>query len=482
MSLEALFSAIAEAVFGYLLQQSGLAERTRAVRGRDPQRLAFQTALARAYTAFARQYPEWKASLFDETFLKSEAVLPLLGDLLTRRGRPDPAELARRFAIHLGHPDPDRWDRLDQATRAAADFLTWLEAELADQPALQPLYDSRALERIAQNTEAIRQQLAEILERIGHGQETPEDINILRHAVRTGQVTLATGERAVALGGSADEAIIVTGDNNVIMVFRGIAAETVQRLFRDLKKVEVPFHPDEAFEVTRNPFRPLSGRITDPKLIFDRQTELRQALEYLAVSGGVVFVGENGVGKSSLLTLLADRAEPVLGRKPIFLDMQPLRNENDYYEALCEALGVPTARGLQLERLLRGQRILLLLDQIEKMTGKGFSRDLRAELRGLAEAPSAPLKLALVARTPLDRLFPDSEGNTSPLAGLCHQVDVRPWDIATARAFLEERLSRSLVRFAPEEVEHLVAQSGGHPQRLMRLAFDLYQRKLGGAG
>jgi len=143
---------------------------------------------------------------------------------------------------------------------------------------------------------------------------------------------------------------------------------------------------------------------------------------------------------------------------------------------------VPTARGLQLERLLRGQRILLLLDQIEKMTGKGFSRDLRAELRGLAEAPSAPLKLALVARTPLDRLFPDSEGNTSPLAGLCHQVDVRPWNIATARAFLEERLSRSLVRFAPEEVEHLVAQSGGHPQRLMRLAFDLYQRKLGGAG
>jgi hypothetical protein len=43
MLLEALFSAIAEAVFGYLLQESGLAERTRAVLGRDPQRRAFQT-------------------------------------------------------------------------------------------------------------------------------------------------------------------------------------------------------------------------------------------------------------------------------------------------------------------------------------------------------------------------------------------------------------------------------------------------------
>jgi len=322
--------------------------------------------------------------------------------------------------------------------------------------------------------------LQQALQRLRDGTHTPADLEALRRALQAGQIVLATGERAVAIGGSADGAIIVTGDNPVIITLGGTAAEIVQQLFRDLKEVEVPFPPDEA--VKRNPFRPLSGRITDPKLIFDRQTELRQALEYLAVSGGVVFVGENGVGKSSLLTLLAERAGPVLGRKPIFLDMQPLRDENDYYEALCEALGVPTARGLRLERSLRGQRFLLLLDQIEKMTWEGFSRDLRAELRGLAEGHSAPLKLALVARTPLDRLFPDSEGNTSPLAGLCYQVDVRPWDPATARAFLEERLSRSLVRFAPEEVEHLVAQSGGHPQRLMRLAFDLYQRKLGGAG
>ena len=51
------FSAIGEAVFGYLLQQSGLAERARAVLGLDRERCAFQTALARAYTAFARRYP-----------------------------------------------------------------------------------------------------------------------------------------------------------------------------------------------------------------------------------------------------------------------------------------------------------------------------------------------------------------------------------------------------------------------------------------
>jgi hypothetical protein len=193
MLLESLFSVIAEAVFGYLLQESGLAERARAVLGLDPQRRAFQTALARAYTAFARHYPEWTASLFDEAFLKSEAVVPLLAGLLTRRGRPDPAQLARRLAIHLGHSDPDRWERLSEATRAAADFLNWLEAELANQPALQPLYDSRALERIAENTEAIRRALEE---------------RWLK--------ALAEAQRYVQIAGSVSHSAIVTGDYNIV--------------------------------------------------------------------------------------------------------------------------------------------------------------------------------------------------------------------------------------------------------------------------
>ena len=194
MSLEALFAAIADAVFGYLLQQSNLAERARALLGLDPVRRAFQTALARAYAAFARQYPEWTASLFDETFLKSPEVVPLLADLLTRRGRPDPAELARRFAAHLGPSDTDRWERLGEAaTCAAADFLTWLEAELARQEALQPLYDSRALERIAENTEAIRQALD-----------------------RDWQKALAQVERYVQITGNVSRSAIVTGNYNIV--------------------------------------------------------------------------------------------------------------------------------------------------------------------------------------------------------------------------------------------------------------------------
>ncbi len=74
MLTEAFFSAVADAVFGYLLEEADLTERVRAVLGVDPERRAFQTALARAYATFARRYPDLTASLFDESFLETEAA------------------------------------------------------------------------------------------------------------------------------------------------------------------------------------------------------------------------------------------------------------------------------------------------------------------------------------------------------------------------------------------------------------------------
>ncbi|MDN5274024.1 NB-ARC domain-containing protein [Chloroflexus sp. MS-CIW-1] len=282
--LEALFSAIAEAVFGYLLQESTLTERIRATLGLDPTRRAFQTALAQTYAAFARQHPEWTAALFDETFLNSRDVVPLLATLLTRRGQPDPAHLARLFAAHLGHPDPDRWERLGDATRAAADFLTWLEAELARQDALQPLYDSRALERIAEHTGAIRR----ALEALAHNRQTAADLDLLRQALRDGQITLATGNRAVALGSSADSAVIVTGDGNIVQVLNVQQRTDLERLLTT-RRYNLPSLPEHY-------------------VLREADLErLRQALlNNGAVALGIVGVkGMGGIGKSVLAAALA---------------------------------------------------------------------------------------------------------------------------------------------------------------------------------
>ena len=156
-----------------------------------------------------------------------------------------------------------------------------------------------------------------------------------------------------------------------------------------------------------------------------------------------------------------------------------IENEKSFYSALCETLGVAEARGIRLKRALDGQRILLALDEMEKMTYKGFTSNLRSELRGLAEGISAPLKLAMVTSIPLDRLFPDSLGGTSPLAMICHQIRIDPWDFNTAREFLLDRLKNNSVTFSESEMEQLFQNSHGMPWMLVKQAYQLYRRKLG---
>ncbi len=60
--------------------------------------------------------------------------------------------------------------------------------------------------------------LHQALQRLKDGTLTPADEQTLLRALKERRITIATGERAVALGGSADGAVIVTGDNNIVLV------------------------------------------------------------------------------------------------------------------------------------------------------------------------------------------------------------------------------------------------------------------------
>lgn len=95
--LEALFAAAADAVFSYILDTLEPAERLRDWLKRNPVRLAYQHALARTCAAFARQYPELTASLFDVSFQTIEAA-PELAKFLTRHQHPDHTQLVRLWA------------------------------------------------------------------------------------------------------------------------------------------------------------------------------------------------------------------------------------------------------------------------------------------------------------------------------------------------------------------------------------------------
>ncbi|MCC5618738.1 ATP-binding protein [Nostoc sp. CHAB 5836] len=237
-------------------------------------------------------------------------------------------------------------------------------------------------------------------------------------------------------------------------------------------------HSDNLLQRNQNPFIPLNGRVEEKYLFFDRKREIRGIFEVLNSGSSVVLIGEEGIGKSSLLWMICEEAETRLNvkRQPVFLDLNWLHNESQFYSELCYEIGIPDSKDYQLRRILLNCKILLAIDNVGKLTGEGFTRNTRDYLRGLAEGINAPLKLILAATEPLNNLFNDSQeqGNTSPLAGICHEEHIHPWDEATMRAFITNRLARTSVSFTEEEIIQLIQESGGHPRKLMQLCYRTF--------
>lgn len=237
---------------------------------------------------------------------------------------------------------------------------------------------------------------------------------------------------------------------------------------------------DRTPAISCNPFIPQTGTVDDPQRFFGREREIKQVFEVLNNNGSVALIGEEGIGKSSLLWAIFQQAENLLlsPRQPIYLDLNGVRDEDDFYTALCEEVGIPKSNGYIFTRALKNYRVLLVIDNIGRMSWEGFTRQVRDHLRGLADRQEASLKLIVAASEPLDKLFNDSqdEVKTSPFAGIFQQENIKPWDATIARGFIETRLAMTSVHFTEEEISKLIQESGGHPRRLMQLCYQNYAR------
>lgn len=154
---EIILTAIADAVFGYLLDKYGetLGNWIRTKRGRDPIQKAFKKALGNALVQLEQQRQEWVSELFDASFFQHEGA-PILAQFLIRDGHPDPSELAAQWAnsLNIYHPER-RTYYIRELEPVAASFLSTLAHQLKMQEALSGLNDSRTFEQLAQNVQAL---------------------------------------------------------------------------------------------------------------------------------------------------------------------------------------------------------------------------------------------------------------------------------------------------------------------------------------
>lgn len=160
---EILLTAIADAVFGYLVDKHGdtLEERVRGKAGRDAIKKAFKAAFGKAFAEFEYRHPQWVAEHFNASFFEHEGA-PVLAQFLMRDGHPDPSELAVCWADSLNMRQPERRSfYIHELEPVATDFLDIFARHLKAQKVLRELHDSRAFEQLASDVRAMRRRFEE---------------------------------------------------------------------------------------------------------------------------------------------------------------------------------------------------------------------------------------------------------------------------------------------------------------------------------
>ena len=260
------------------------------------------------------------------------------------------------------------------------------------------------------------------------------------------------------------------------LIFLYYAKKTSEMPIILIGEVEKPISlkPVEYF-----PF-PDQGCITNPANFFGRELLLKNIFANLTIGSNLSLIGESKVGKSSLLYHVCRVGPRELGwpkENFIYLDMQNISDENDFFKALCAEIGIKNTNGSELNRELKGKHIILCIDEIEKMTSNKFSGEERTQLSGLAGGSALPLTLLIASRSSLEELFPDSPLMTSPLANVCERIYIKPFSDLEVKNFIVARLKSTKKQFSDEEIANICEQSKGHPAEVQRLAKRLYQEK-----
>ncbi|MCP5100443.1 MAG: trypsin-like peptidase domain-containing protein, partial [Chloroflexi bacterium] len=231
-------------------------------------------------------------------------------------------------------------------------------------------------------------------------------------------------------------------------------------------------HPPQTKE---NPFF-YGGRINDPTHFFGRSALLTKIKSSLTKRSNISLVGTPQIGKSSLLYYLYQTQSDWLPDvKVVFLDLQGVWDEKEFFEEALMKLGQTGDTHRQFKHAIRGLDLIFLLDEVERLAESDFSRRLRDLLRSLGQ--DKQFAMCISSQKSLIELFPPQDGMVSPFYNIFSERKVPPFTTTEARQFLAQRLAPTPIHFTQTEINHILSESNNHPAKLQQLAKELFDEK-----
>ena len=231
-----------------------------------------------------------------------------------------------------------------------------------------------------------------------------------------------------------------------------------------------------------NPFFK-SGAIHDDAMFVltqDMQEIIAQLQRRQPFVNNTCLVGESGAGKSSFFAYLSRNCRNLFpGKTCVFVDALKCFSSDDlFYEVLQSLGGQPAAnqpRAINKAVSDLTQPFILFIDEIEKVHQYPNGQAVLDYLRSLCSTPN--VRLCVGSHTPLEQLNPSSDNAVSPFYNVFTTHSIGKYPPVECRLLIGNYLVNSAVQFSSNEIDQLVAESGGSLAKLQRAAAALFDAK-----
>jgi hypothetical protein len=230
-----------------------------------------------------------------------------------------------------------------------------------------------------------------------------------------------------------------------------------------------------------NPFTERS-RITEPAHFTGRWREVSMVFERIEQRRPAMVAGAAGVGKSSLITHVAQSAGAVMeipGLRSLFLDLAVLPDAPTCLGLIVRALGGlgQNMAALELSLMEAESTVLVCLDNVDSAITAGWGEGMLEGLARIARRSvmTYPGGLAPPGAGAYDLLLVAAAGREPPrLSEPFAAVTLGAMAASEVRLLCEAYLDGTGVEFSAGEIRELGRLSAGHPAYLQRAAYHLF--------
>lgn len=232
-----------------------------------------------------------------------------------------------------------------------------------------------------------------------------------------------------------------------------------------------PTNNSASDEMPPNPFNRI-GIVTQQWFV-GRTTQMRRIQDAIDKNNSIILVGPPKIGKTCLIRhFLA--VKPAPGRQVLMIDFKMDKPISYHYSELLRRLRKTGDTIQEVEKAVRGKKILLFIDEFELAPDRKLDVKELLAFKSLVEAPKSGFQVIAISSKPAFEIYSGSFGGSTPYSFFTEER-LKVFSKVETDKFFDAYLGQAASLFRSEIRQELFELTEGHPYKLQKAAYRYYE-------